>query len=335
MSLWVGTYSARGGRGLYPLDVCGMGLRVGEPEPSIANASFGIWRERQRIAYFVDEQEAGRVAAWKRTTDGWEEVAASGSGGSLPCFLALHPRGTHLAVANYADGSVALLRLDEKTGLIGDLVDIAHLSGRGPHPDRQSGPHAHCVQFSAEGSWLYAVDLGLDLVVRYRVVGDKLGAPATAFAAPRGSGPRHFLIAPGGRQAFLLTELSAELLLLAPEAGGFSCIDRVSLLPEHFAGDNLGGHLALHPDTGGVLVTNRGHDSLVAFEVCAGALRQKNWAFTGGVSPRHFWSDGKVAVVAHEESGTISLVLLSRAGEAEKIIATAEVPGAAFILEIP
>jgi len=336
MTLWIGSYTARGGGGLYPLELRGGQLNLGRPEASIANASFGIWSRRHRLAYFVDEQEAGRVMAWKRTAEGWREVGASGSGGALPCFLALHPGGTHLAVANYADGSVALLRLDKATGSIRGLADIRRLSGRGPVPHRQSGPHAHCVRFSDDGRSLYAVDLGLDRIVRYPVIGDKLGAPATAFAAPPGSGSRHLLLERGGKLAFLLTELSAELFLLAPTAAGtFTCADRVSLLPEPFAGDNLGGHLEMQPLTGEVLVTNRGHDSIVTFAARGGGLRQKDWTFTGGASPRHFWSDGKVAIVAHEESGTVSLVSFGESDRAAQLVTTLSVPGAAFVLETP
>jgi 6-phosphogluconolactonase len=336
MSLWVGTYAERGGGGLYPVEIRGCGLHLGQPEPSIANASFGLWSRRHSLAYFVDEQEAGPVTASKRIAGGWEEMVASGSGGALPCFLALHPPGTHLVVANYADGSVALLRLDPRTGLIRELVDVQRPSGSGADAQRQRGPHAHCVRFSEDGRSLYGVDLGLDLVVRCPLAEDRLGAPTTAFAAPPGSGPRHLLFQRGGKTALLLTELSAELFLLDHTAGGgFACVDRVALLPEPCAGDNLGGHLKWDRATGDALVTNRGHDSLVAFAVRNTALRPKDGTFTGGASPRHFWSAGKVALVAHEESGTVSLVSRSEGDRAATPMATVTVPGAAFVLEMP
>ena len=63
--LWTGTYSASGGKGLYPLQLSQWEIHVGEAEAAIANASFGVWSQRTRMAYFVDEQEAGRVCAWQ------------------------------------------------------------------------------------------------------------------------------------------------------------------------------------------------------------------------------------------------------------------------------
>lgn len=109
----------------------------------------------------------------------------------------------------------------------------------------------------------------------------------------------------------------------------------MALLPEPFAGDNLGGHLKMHPLTGEVLVTNRGHDSIVTFAARGGGLRQKVWTFTGGASPRHFWSDGKVAIVAHEDSGSVSMVSFGDSDRPAQLVTTLSVPGAAFALETP
>lgn len=66
MRYWVGTYAKAGGGGLYPLMFDNGTPVAGEPHPGIANASFAVWSPRYRLAYFVDEQDQGRVAAWRR-----------------------------------------------------------------------------------------------------------------------------------------------------------------------------------------------------------------------------------------------------------------------------
>lgn len=331
--LWVGTYRKKGGKGLQPLEISGGQVRLGEPVAAITNASFGV--TRGDVTYFVDEQEAGRVAAWRRSDGRWMEVSSTGTAGGLPCFLALHPDRDLLAVANYADGALSLMGLDEAGGL-GPVLSRQQQQGRGSDPERQQGPHAHCAVFSDNGKWLFHVDLGLDRVFRYAVEENGLGKATCVFEARPGSGPRHLVLCPEARRAVLICELSAEILLLDRDRWSFRCLQVETTLPERFSGQNLGGHLHVEPVTGRILATNRGHDSLVSFEVRENRLERLGWARTGGTSPRHFWTDGERAVVANEESGTVALVPLPREGDAGLApLDVAEVPGAAFVFETP
>lgn len=333
--LWVGTYQAKGGKGLYPLVPAGDGFQSGEPVPAIANASYGVWCSRHRTCYFVDEQEAGRVTAWARTDDGrWRERGFCGSGGALPCYLALHPERRFLALANYGDGSLAVIALDPETGRIAELVDVVRHAGRGADPKRQASPHVHCVVFAERGEALYAVDLGLDRVMRYELQDGRLGKGEVAFEAPPGSGPRHLVLDHGAGHAWLISELSAELTLLQERGRSFVPVDAIATatVPQPSGGANLGGHLALSGD-GGVLVTNRGHDSLVAFDLRDGGIAMRGWRPTGGRSPRYFLRNGRRVLVAHEESGEVTEI----AGPGAEQTSTRRwtVPGAAFLIDIP
>lgn len=327
--LWVGTYAAKGGEGLHP-------IADGRLEPAnsqIVNASWGVWSARTRTAYFVDEQEAGRVTAWTPGPNAWEPRGSCESGGSLPCYLALSPRGDRLAVANYGDGTVTLISVDLASGALGGIVGLARHAGHGPNPERQEGPHAHCVLWDESGERLFHVDLGLDQVFSYTTADGRLGDAEVAFQALPGLGPRHLLLHPDGRHALLLAELASELLLIERTPAGFSLVHSLSTLPEAHEG-NLAGHLALGP-AGRILVTNRGHDSLAAFGIVGGQLVPDGWVRTGGSSPRHFQVVGDAALVAHEKSGTVALVEMPRADGAGGVARSVPVPGSAFIFEIP
>jgi len=332
--LWVGTYAAKGGIGLYPLAAAHNTLTVGEADPLIVNASYGVWCQQTATAYLVEERERGRVAAWMWEAGSWRKGNACDTGGALPCYLALHPGGGMLAVANYGDGSVALIERDGDTGSICGPAYIKHSSGRGPNPERQAGPHAHCTLFDETGNWLFHVDLGLDRVLRYPVRQHAIGEAEVAFIAPPGSGPRHLALHPDGQHALLLCELSAELLLLERMEEGFTCRQSVATAPEAEPG-NLGGHLAIAPN-GRVLVTNRGHDSLVVFKLQGSGLQRTGWASTGGVSPRHFHVIGEHVLIAHEESGTLSLLAMpSEDKDSRGPTFIVSMPGAAFVLDVP
>lgn len=328
--LWLGTYREKGGQGLHPL---GLDLALGPPDFRIVDASYAVWAAESRTAYFVEEQESGKVAAWGFAGGRWEDRGRQETGGALPCYLSLSPDRRFLAAANYGDGSVALLALDPPTGRILDRSDAMQCQGRGPNPERQDGPHAHCALFDETGRFLYHVDLGQDLVLRHRIADGRFVGTDAVFRAPPGAGPRHFAFHPDGRHALLLTELSAELFLFGRTETGLELLDRIAT--SHRPGEgNLGGHLAIGTD-GVVLVTNRGHDSLAAFALEGDRLQPLGWVRTGAASPRHFHVCPAGVIVAHEEGEILSLVPLPCRGSAgEGPSRTAPAPGAAFIFAI-
>jgi 6-phosphogluconolactonase len=326
VTLWIGTYAEQGGRGLTPLASLDP-LTPGAPNSSIANASFGVWSPARGLAYLVDECEEGRVGAWKHGPDGWSQVGTCASGGAAPCFLALSHDGAWLAAANYGDGSVALIRLDPQTGAP-ELVDVYHGEGHGSDPERQDGPHAHCIVFGEDDACVYHVDLGTDRIFRHDVGSSGFAQSRVAFEAPAGIGPRHLMLLPDRNEAVLICELGARLLLLRREQDRFVCLDDVPTAPEPCDG-NLGGHLGLAAD-GAIYVTNRGHDSLVRFAIEGDRLVRQAWWPTGGSSPRHFVIDGTTALVAHEEGGGVTRLDLMGG-----VIGQADIPAAAFLIDIP
>jgi len=206
---WVGTYQAKGGHGLCPLELAESGLGLGPPAAQVANASYGTWSPRTRTAYFVDEQEQGRLGAWSLREGQWQRRGSCETGGALPCYVALDPAKSYLAVANYGTGSLALIAVDGDSGEIRGLADLAQHSGRGPNQERQEGPHVHCTMFDEDGAAIYTVDLGLDRVLRYPLADGRLGEGEIAFEAPPGSGPRHLLLHPDLRAAAHLARRSS------------------------------------------------------------------------------------------------------------------------------
>jgi len=325
MTLWIGTYAAKGGRGLYRLGVGDGALTLGPPDDRIANASFAAWSPDGRTAYFVDEREDGCVSAWLHADGEWHPRGEASSGGALPCYLSVHPEGSWLAVANYGDGAVALARLDPASGELLGVADTRRQQGRGPNRDRQDGPHAHCALFDSAGEWLYHVDLGLDRVFRYPLRDGRLGDGEIAFAAPPGTGPRHLAWHPDGRHALLLCELSAELMLLEIRVDRLTMRDKVATSAARKP-ENLGGHLAIGQD-GTVRVTNRGANTLAEFTIERDRLRRGRERPTGAASPRHFVELEGGFLLAHEKDGTVRLL---PGGQGS--VASVEVPGAAFVL---
>ncbi|MFK4872175.1 lactonase family protein [Novosphingobium sp. ZW T3_23] len=247
--IWIGTFTAKGGAGLQGLERAGGSLSLVPGEARILNASFGVWSAERGIAYFDDERDVGRVSAWHRQSDTWIALGDVESGGSAPCYLSLSPDATRLAVANYGDGTLALIDLDPVTGAVKASCDQFRPQGHGfnagSDADRQDGPHAHCAVFAQDGRAIYHVDLGLDRIFRHRVDGQEIADTQIAFEAPAGYGPRHLLFHPDGVHALLLCELAAEILLLKRQSFGFELVEAAPSAPEPSESKNRGGHLAI------------------------------------------------------------------------------------------
>jgi 6-phosphogluconolactonase len=333
--LLIGTYAKPGGRGLYRLTLSADGsLGPADHAAEARNSSFGAYSARHRLHYLVDECD-GRLGAWRRTGRGWQRLASVATSGEEPCHVMLDQAGGRLAVANYKNGSLALFALGDD-GLPTEPPARFQDNGTGPVVDRQQGPHVHCVRFSPDNRFLYAVDLGADHILRFEPNGAQPGEPTIAYRATPGSGPRHLLLHPQRPFALLISELASTLTLLAVEDNGLEALAECSTLPPGWHGENLGGHLEW-PTTGRAYISNRGHDSLALVEVDldAATLTPAQHVPSGGKSPRHFaiLGDRRQLVVAHEKDGTVAAHSVEADGRLAAAGATVHVPGCAFVFE--
>lgn len=335
--LLVGSYARKSGAGLYPLahDPAGR-WSIGEPCRDARNASFGTWSARHRLYYFVDEQADGAVTVLRRAGPAWRRVAHVPTGGEEPCYVALDHGENWLAAANYGSGSIALFRLDAG-GLPASPPTMLRHSGQGPNPDRQDGPHAHCVCFDPDGRHLLHVDLGTDRILSHPFdpATGAIGDPVVAFRAPPGSGPRHLAFHPSRPLALLVSELASSLTILEPVDGGFAARAQVSTLPYGYAGESLAGHLSLNAAGDRVYVTNRGHDSVAVFAWDeAGTLTPLQHVPSGGASPRSFvlLECRQRFLLVNEEEENVTFFAIGPDGGLSPLDIALPVAGAAFVL---
>src|SRR5262249_3900147 len=144
--------------------------------------------------------------------------------------------------------------------------------GRSVDPDRQKGPHAHCVTLDRANRFAFVCDLGLDQVLVYRFdpAQGKLTPHDPPFASVKpGSGPRHMAFRPDGRFAYVGNELTSTITVFAydADAGVLKDIQTVSTLPVYFDRPNTVAEIDVHPSGKWVYVSNRGHNSVVLFNV--------------------------------------------------------------------
>jgi 6-phosphogluconolactonase len=332
LRLHLGTYEKSGGPGLVPLGVAPDGtITADAPFAQAPNASFGA--PGDGLVYLVDERDEGAVTILRSRGKGWERLARVASAGGAPCHLAVDSGRRRLAVANYASGSVALFELGAR-GVPDGPPALFHGSGSGPVADRQEGPHAHCVRFSADGKRLYWTDLGADRIACLTLDPAPAGAQATAWHAPPGSGPRHLLFDSSHRLALVLCELASTLTLLRVGDDRLEPLQTVSTVPAGFDGDSLGGHLELGAAGTRVYVSNRGHDSIAVFALENERLERIQHVPSGGTHPRHFalLEQERLLAAAHEKDGRVTLFAIAPDGTLSPRGDGITVPGACFLL---
>lgn len=320
--LYAGTYTNADSRGIHllRLNMATGELVTAELAAEAINPSYLAIAANGRNLYAVSEvnsiggETGGGLTSFaiEPRTGALRRLNQVGSRGGSPCYVTLHPKGTHALVANYGGGNLAVIPV-RPDGSLASAVDVKQHSGVGANPQRQPGPRAHCVLFTPDQRHVVAVDLGIDKVMVYRwnVAGRLDPAPTPHFATRPGAGPRHLAFHPNGRLACLINELDSTLVSCAWDArqGEFREIQTVPTLPESFKGTNYCADVHFHPNGRFVYGSNRGHDSLAIWRIDpqSGRLELVGHESTGGRNPRNFVIDptGRWLLVANQASDSV------------------------------
>lgn len=293
-----------------------LGLAVETPNPSFLELDF-----KRRLLFAVNElnefegKPGGGVSAFTidpaiGTLTLLNQVSSMGAG---PCHLVLDKEGRHLLIANYGSGSVSVVPVGAD-GRLRAATDVVQHTGNSVNPERQKGPHAHCVTLDLANRFAFVCDLGLDKVLAYRFDAQrgKLTPHDPPFAQLKpGAGPRHMAFRPDGRFAFVANELNSTITTFRYDAGAgvLHELQTVSTLPEYFDGANSVAEIDVHPSGKWVYVSNRGHNSVVLFDVDAdkGTLTYVEEQGTGGFKPRHFGIEpsAKHLAIGNQDSDTV------------------------------
>jgi 6-phosphogluconolactonase len=348
--VYIGTYTDGASQGIYRLDLDRANARLSTPVlvARAVNPSFLAWHPGRSLLYAVSETNAvgaertGALLAYRvEVGGGLALINEEPSGGANPCFVSVHPAGTHAFVANYSAGSVAVFPLRADGG-ISAASAVVQQSGFSAHPTRQKGPHAHAVRTAPGGTFVIATDLGADKLLVYRFEAQRgtltpNEPPGAVISA--GSGPRHFAAHPSGDAVFLINELTSTLASYAWDGtqGTLDLRATCSTLPDGFSGEhpNTAGEVAVHPSGRFVYGSNRGHDSIAAFRVNDDrTLTRVGVHPTGGKTPRHFAvdPDGGFLLAANQESHSLVLFRIEQeTGALADTGARASAPSPAFV----
>jgi 6-phosphogluconolactonase len=321
--VYIGTNTGNGSesKGIYQADFDSDSGKLTEPKlvAEYASPGFLAIHPAKPILFACGRPPAGgkgSVAAFAIGEDhGLKFLGDSSSGGVGPCHVAVDATGRTLAVANYGDGSFAMLKLGE-SGIPESLATVINHTGTGPNGNRQDGPHAHGVYFNKANTLLFVPDLGLDQVFVYPfdAANSRLGEPKPSLRSAPGAGPRHMAFSGDEKHIYVINELENSITASGWDGSRFENLGSVPTLPKDFSGTNTTAEIEVHPNGRLVYGSNRGDNSIVVYQrdPASGILTFLQRVPCGGKIPRHFKIDpsGKWLLCAHQDTNTISVLPL-------------------------
>lgn len=209
--------------------------------------------------------------------------------GGLPCHISLVNNDKALLVACYWTGNVHVFGLNGD-GTVNAHSQILQHEGNSVNKERQEAAHAHMAY--EYKNQVFVPDLGLDKIVVYDIEekGDIKLKEAYRINTPLGGGPRHLVIHPNGKYAFLMNELTGDVSILSLKNGAFEVIDSVNSLPNTYNDTPSSAAIKLSKDGKFLYCSNRGSETITifSFSEVTGTLTILAYQETFGLTPRDF-----------------------------------------------
>ncbi|KAA6311841.1 6-phosphogluconolactonase, partial [termite gut metagenome] len=318
LTMLVGAYTSSGtSKGIYTFR---FNTETGESTPlaetEASHASYLTLSADGKWVYAVNEHSDDRAAVSAYTFDKEKGTLhllnSQPTGGGDPCYIIT--TGKSVITANYTGGSISIFPLQEDGSLL-PVSSLIPFTGSGLDKSRQVSPHLHCVRLTPDGKYLFATNLGTDKIHKF-VINPQAGADTPlliagepdAFSLPAGTGPRHITFAPNGKYAYLISELSGQVIAFTYADGMLNEIQSI-------AADTLNarGSADIHISGDGkfLYASNRlKADGIAIFKIdeATGTLTKVGYQLTG-IHPRNFniTPNGKFLLVACRNSNVIQI----------------------------
>lgn len=315
---YIGTYTKGDSKGVYSFTLDTETKRLGDVKAvaELDNPTYVNLSEDNSTLYaVVKDSDQGGVAAYKINHQSGDltEINRELLDGASPCHVSVDTTNSHVVTANYHLGTIVSHKINEDNSISPALSVMQH-EGTGPH-ERQEKPHAHYSGFTPDEKYVVAVDLGIDKIVTYKISDGKL-EESHSLLVKAGSGPRHITFHPNGKYAYVMTELSNEVITLSynSETGILTELQYIPAIPTDFIENSQGSAIHISSDGRFVYAGNRGHDSIAIYSVNEenGELSFVEYTSTEGNWPRDFALDPTEQFLIASNQESSNLVLFSR-----------------------
>ena len=306
---YIGTYTKQDSEGIYLVDLSEEGkvLEV-RNVAEVDNPTYLALSNDNKYLYSVSRVDGkGAVTSFEVEEDGrLIELTSVAQEGNPPCYVELNSAKNTLLSANYHLGTIDSYSVEN--GRLVKLLSTDHHEGKGVH-ERQEKPHVHFSGYTPSEDYVFSCDLGTAEITTYKLNKGILEKVAVT-KVKDGSGVRHIVFSSDEKQAFVMTELTSEIIAFDYDGkGNLTNPKYYPTLPEGFTSENKGSAIKISNDNKFIYVSNRGQDAIVVFENAIDGLKQVQTISTIGKGPRDFdlSKDTKFAIATNENSGTITV----------------------------
>jgi len=256
--------------------------------------SYGANKSGSITAYAVD-QASGAL----------KELNVVDSGGSIPCFVSIHPSGKFLLTANYTGGSYSVTRI-KPDGSLGETTDVVKPGGpmsvydatdrpKGMFPTLEPhGSRGHMILPDPSGQYVVGADAGRDQIFVWKLdTGTgKLTEVSVTKSVP-GAAPRHFAFSPDGKTLYQQQEQDSRLTVYGFAGGKLTQKGAsISTLPPGYEGANTTSELLIDKAGKHLYGADRTYDSIATMAVGAdGSVKLVSNIHTEGTIPRSLTLD--------------------------------------------
>lgn len=321
---YTGTYTDNGGEGIYlsKLDLSSGKVELINITKSIVNPSYLALDSEKKFLYAVNEisdfenQNAGSVTALKidYAENKLIKINRKSTSGAHPCYISIDAQNKFALVANYTGGNISAIKINDD-GSLGEIISVIQHEGSSINPQRQSSPHAHCIELDNNSKFVFAADLGIDKIMIYKFNAEQgiIHNENKFSTLPGGAGPRHITFHPNNNFAYVINELNNTVTSYRfySLTGKLELINNYNTLPEDFAGISFCADIHIHPSGKYLYASNRGHNSIAIFSIDedTGLLELRGYESTKGNWPRNFAIDptGNFLVAANQKSDNLTV----------------------------
>ncbi len=253
------------------------------------------------------------------------------SGGTGPTHVSIHPTGRFLFVANYSNGSVAVINI-MPDGSLGEILDLKYnevtrvngdsntIASADFESNETCRSHAHMIQADSTGRVVIHVDLGSDKLFTWKFdeqTGLLTPNDPPFVSLPSGVSPRHFCFHPNGHWLYSIQEEASSVTLFeyCTQTGALAIRQTNSTLPSEYVGSNYCSSILVSADGRFLYAGNRLYDSIAIFAIGQrGELTRIGEEWARGNYPRSFNFDptGKFLYCCNQRSNNISLFYVDR-----------------------
>ncbi|MEN9919177.1 MAG: hypothetical protein RL662_1613 [Bacteroidota bacterium] len=314
----VGTYTSGTSKGIYvyKLDTVN-GTSEYISDVAVNNPSYLVLNKAENQVYAVTEDDTAETSAvnafsFDKGSGKLTFVNQELTNGGAPCFINIDDNNTHIVTANYVGGNISIFPI-KQDGSLDKVSQLISFTGKGLDVKRQTQPHIHCVTYTPDGNYLLANDLGTDNIHKLKVDNTNNTYLSTSespesFSLKPGSGPRHLAFHPSGKYAYLLTELSGDVVVFHYKQGNLTEIQTITADSLHARGS---ADIHVSPDGKYVYASNRVQgDGIAIFSIneADGKLTKVGYQPTGK-HPRNFaiTPNGNLFLVANRDSNNIQV----------------------------